>query len=106
MPSPRRARREHRRRASGRRGAGAPPSGARHPKRPRRRAGSRALRSGVVARAAVLACLLEVSAEKVGNVTPTRRFADAGFEDFVASGLVLGPAIATAVPGRVGKAVY
>jgi triphosphoribosyl-dephospho-CoA synthase len=64
------------------------------------------LRAGVVARAAVLACLLEVSAEKVGNVTPTRRFADAGFEDFVASGLTLGPAIATAAPGRVGKAVY
>src|SRR5574342_354518 len=60
----------------------------------------------LVARTASLACVLEVSAEKVGNVTPCRRFADAGFEDFVAGALVLGPAIARAVPSRVGWAVY
>jgi triphosphoribosyl-dephospho-CoA synthase len=59
-----------------------------------------------LALAATLACLLEVSAEKVGNVTPTRRFADAGFEDFVLSGLAIGPPIGRAAPGRVGRAVY
>ncbi len=56
--------------------------------------------------AATLACLLEVSAEKVGNVTPTRRFADAAFEDFALSALAIGPAVAAAGPGRVGRAVY
>jgi triphosphoribosyl-dephospho-CoA synthase len=55
---------------------------------------------------ATLACLLEVSAEKVGNVTPTRRFADAAFADFARSALALGPAVAAAAPGRVGRAVY
>jgi triphosphoribosyl-dephospho-CoA synthase len=61
---------------------------------------------GTLALAATLACLLEVSAEKAGNVTPTRRFADAGFEDFVLSGLAIGPAIGRAAPGRVGRVVY
>lgn len=60
----------------------------------------------MVARAASLACVLEASAEKVGNVTPSRRFPDACFEDFVAGALALGPAIAMAVPSRVGWAVY
>ena len=50
--------------------------------------------------------MLEVCAEKVGNVTPSRRFADACFEDFVAGAMALGPAIAIAVPSRVGWAVY
>jgi triphosphoribosyl-dephospho-CoA synthase len=59
-----------------------------------------------LALAATLACLLEVSAEKVGNVTPTRGFADARYEDFVLSGLAIGPAIGRAAPGRVGRAVY
>jgi triphosphoribosyl-dephospho-CoA synthase len=56
--------------------------------------------------AASLACMLEVSAEKVGNVTPSQRFADACFHDFVSSALALGPAIARAVPSRVGWAIY
>jgi triphosphoribosyl-dephospho-CoA synthase len=59
-----------------------------------------------VALAASLACVLEVSAEKVGNVTPTRGFADASFRDFVAGAVVLGPAIARARPGRVGRTVW
>ncbi len=59
-----------------------------------------------VALAATLACVLEASAEKVGNVTPEHRFADAGFRDFVASAAALGPAIARAAPGRVGWAVW
>jgi len=58
-----------------------------------------------IALAATLACLLEASAEKVGNVTPTRSFADARFEDFVASARALGPAIAEAGSAGVGRAV-
>ena len=58
-----------------------------------------------VALAAILAGVLEAAAEKVGNVTPTRSFADARFADFVTSALVLGPAVARARPGRVGWAV-
>lgn len=59
-----------------------------------------------VALAASLACVLEASAEKVGNVTPTRAFADMRFSDFVASAAAVGPAIALARPGRVGWAVW
>jgi triphosphoribosyl-dephospho-CoA synthase len=59
-----------------------------------------------VALAATLACVLEASAEKVGNVTPTRAFADMRFSDFVCSAAVLGPAIAQARAGRVGWAVW
>ena len=36
-----------------------------------------------VAAAAQLACLLEVSAEKPGNVTPTHSFCDMRYEDFL-----------------------
>ncbi|MBI2401380.1 MAG: triphosphoribosyl-dephospho-CoA synthase [Gemmatimonadetes bacterium] len=50
--------------------------------------------------------MLEASAEKVGNVTPSRGFADACFDDFVMSALAFGPAIARAEPGRVGWAVW
>ena len=59
-----------------------------------------------VALAATLACVLEASAEKIGNVTPARRFADSSFADFVVSAVALGPAIAQAGPGRVGWAVW
>jgi triphosphoribosyl-dephospho-CoA synthase len=59
-----------------------------------------------IAAAATLACTLEVCAEKVGNVTPTRRFADARFEDFALSAEALGAAIADAAPGRIGRTVY
>lgn len=41
-----------------------------------------------------LACLLEVSAPKPGNVSPGRHFADTRFEDFLASALVIGPPLA------------
>jgi triphosphoribosyl-dephospho-CoA synthase len=59
-----------------------------------------------VAAAATLACTLEACAEKVGNVTPTRAFADATFDDFALSAQALGAAIASAAPGRVGRTVY
>ncbi len=62
--------------------------------------------SPAVALAATLACVLEASAEKVGNVTPSRAFADTRFSDFVDSAAALGPAIAEARPERVGWAVW
>jgi triphosphoribosyl-dephospho-CoA synthase len=59
-----------------------------------------------IAAAATLACALEACAEKVGNVTPTRGYADARFDDFALSAQALGAAVAGAAPGRVGRAVY
>ncbi len=44
--------------------------------------------------AAQLACLLEASAPKPGNVSPDRHFHDARYEDFLASAAALGPALA------------
>ena len=57
-----------------------------------------------IAAAATLACTLEACAEKVGNVTPTRGFEDARFDDFALSAQALGAAVAA--PGRVGRTVY
>jgi triphosphoribosyl-dephospho-CoA synthase len=59
-----------------------------------------------IAAAATLACALEACAEKVGNVTPTRGFEDARFDDFARSAQALGAAVAGVGPGRVGRAVY
>lgn len=41
-----------------------------------------------------LACLLEVSAAKPGNITPTRDFSDTTYADMVRSALALGPVFA------------
>ena len=43
-----------------------------------------------IATAAQLACLLEVSAPKPGNVSPGRHFADIRYEDFLASAVAIG----------------
>ena len=59
-----------------------------------------------IAAAATLACTLEACAEKVGNVTPSRGFDDARFDDFALSAQALGAAVAGAAPGRVGRTVY
>src|SRR5436189_5752134 len=45
-----------------------------------------------VAAAAQLACLLEASAPKPGNVSPFASFRDATYEDFLASAAAIGPA--------------
>ncbi len=45
-----------------------------------------------VAAAAQLACLLEASAAKPGNVSPGRSFRDTRYEDFLASAVAIGPA--------------
>ena len=49
-----------------------------------------------IAAAAQLACLLEVSAPKPGNVSPGRHFHDTRYEDFLASAVAIGPALAAA----------
>jgi triphosphoribosyl-dephospho-CoA synthase len=54
---------------------------------------SQPLTSADIAAAAQMACLLEVSAPKPGNVSPGRPFADMGFEDFLASAVAIGPAM-------------
>src|SRR2546430_14000954 len=46
-----------------------------------------------VAAAAQLACLLEASAPKPGNVSPFASFRDATYEDFLASAAAIGPAL-------------
>jgi triphosphoribosyl-dephospho-CoA synthase len=52
-----------------------------------------------VSAAAQLACLLEVSAPKPGNVAPGRHFADTRYEDFLASAVAIGDPLA-GVGGR------
>jgi triphosphoribosyl-dephospho-CoA synthase len=59
-----------------------------------------------VALAATLACVLEASADKVGNVTPAHAFSDVDYAGFVDSAAALGPAIAAARPGKVGWAIW
>jgi triphosphoribosyl-dephospho-CoA synthase len=55
--------------------------------------------------AAQLACLLEASAPKPGNVSPGRHFHDTRFEDFVASAVAIGPELARAGERSVGETV-
>jgi triphosphoribosyl-dephospho-CoA synthetase len=63
------------------------------------------LRAADVAAAAQLACLLEVSAPKPGNVSPGRHFADARYEDFLASAVAIGEPLAGAGTRSVGATV-
>jgi triphosphoribosyl-dephospho-CoA synthase len=58
-----------------------------------------------IAAAAQLACLLEVSAPKPGNVAPGRHFKDARYEHFLASAAAIGSAFADAGSRRVGETV-
>ena len=58
-----------------------------------------------MAAAAQLACELEVSAEKPGNVTPTVAFQDTGYEDFLQSAAALAPEMAKAGERSVGDTV-
>lgn len=58
-----------------------------------------------VVAAAQLACLLEVSAAKPGNVSPGRDFHDTRYEDFLASAVALGPALAAAGERPVGATI-
>ena len=58
-----------------------------------------------VAAAAQLACLLEASAPKPGNVSPGRHFADTRYEDFLASAAAVGEPLAGADSRPVGATV-
>ncbi|NJN97455.1 MAG: triphosphoribosyl-dephospho-CoA synthetase [Anaerolineales bacterium] len=58
-----------------------------------------------VAAAAQLACLLEASAEKPGNVTPTHSFHDMSYEDFLRGAATLGPEMARAGYRGVGATI-
>jgi triphosphoribosyl-dephospho-CoA synthase len=58
-----------------------------------------------VAAAAQLACLLEASAPKPGNVSPGRHFADLRYEDFLASAAAIGEPLAGAGLRPVGATV-
>ena len=59
-----------------------------------------------IGRAAQMACLLEVSAPKPGNVNRLHNFADLRFEDFLLSALAIGPAMETAGKYRVGRTIW
>ena len=58
-----------------------------------------------VAAAAQLACVLEVSAEKPGNITPTHDFHDTSYEDMLRSAIAIGPELARAGERGVGETV-
>ena len=58
-----------------------------------------------VAGAAQLACVLEVSAEKPGNVTPSHDFDDISYEDMLRSAIAIGPELARAGERGVGETV-
>ena len=58
-----------------------------------------------VVRAAQLACVLEVSAEKPGNITPSHDFDDTSYEDMLRSGIELGAELDQAGERSVGETV-
>jgi triphosphoribosyl-dephospho-CoA synthase len=58
-----------------------------------------------IAAAGQLACLLEVSAPKPGNVSPGRDFHDTTYEDFLASAVAIGPALAAAGSRPLGATI-
>lgn len=62
-------------------------------------------RTGIVVGAAQLACVLEASAEKPGNVTPSHDFGDTSYEDMLRSGIALGPELGGAGERSVGATV-
>jgi triphosphoribosyl-dephospho-CoA synthase len=64
-----------------------------------------ALQAADVSSAAQLACLIEASAPKPGNVSPGRHFADARYEDFLASAAAIGEPLAGAGTRPVGATV-
>jgi triphosphoribosyl-dephospho-CoA synthase len=55
---------------------------------------------------ATMACLLEATARKPGNVHPGASFADLHYRDFVASAAAIAPAMAAACGRRLGSTVH
>jgi len=69
-------------------------------------AGAGACRSAeAVAGAAQLACVLEATAEKPGNITPRHDFADTSYVDMLRSAIALGPELGRAAERGVGDTV-
>jgi triphosphoribosyl-dephospho-CoA synthase len=58
-----------------------------------------------VAGAAQLACVLEVSAAKPGNITPSHDFHDTSYEDMLRSAIAVGPELARAGERGVGETI-
>jgi len=58
-----------------------------------------------VAAAAQLACLLEASAAKPGNVSPGVHFGDTTYEDFLASAAAIGPPLGAAGTNALGTTI-
>jgi triphosphoribosyl-dephospho-CoA synthase len=58
-----------------------------------------------IAVAAQLACLLEASAPKPGNVSPGHHFADVGYADFLVSAVAIGTPLAGAADRPLGETV-
>lgn len=58
-----------------------------------------------IGQSATLACVLEATARKPGNVHPGASFSDVGYLDFIASALAIGPAMDRAVDTGVGVTV-
>src|SRR6516164_317321 len=69
------------------------------------RAPTERLAAADVAIAAQLACLLEASAPKPGNVSPGRNFADLRYEEFLASAAAIGAPLAGAGARPLGTTV-
>jgi triphosphoribosyl-dephospho-CoA synthase len=63
------------------------------------------LHPDVVAAAGQIACLIEVSASKPGNVSPARHFRDVRYEHFLASAAAIGPALMRAGERPIGPTV-
>ena len=55
---------------------------------------------------ATLACVLEASAPKPGNVAPGRPFRDMRYEDFVASAVAVGPPLGQAGQRPLGEVIH
>jgi triphosphoribosyl-dephospho-CoA synthase len=73
---------------------------------PPARTGAATVRTAhAVAGAAQLACVLEVSAEKPGNITPSHDFPDTSYEDMLRSAIAVGPELARAGERGVGQTV-
>ena len=61
---------------------------------------------GRIATTAQLACLLEASAPKPGNVSPGAAFGDTTYDHFLASAAAIGPALGSAWHLGVGDTIY
>jgi triphosphoribosyl-dephospho-CoA synthase len=58
-----------------------------------------------IAALAQLACVLEVSAPKPGNVSPGRHFADVAYEDFLTSAIAIGQPFTRIADQPVGRTI-